>query len=166
MEFSRRSLLAPLAAAVLLATAGAPAQAAASVEVKLWDKGAASTMASDLGMENPGADMSKANMGMTLSQKSAPAGTVTFAVTNDSKEIVHEMVIVRRPPPGKAMPYVDAEMKVNEDAAGHMGEVSELEPGKGGSVSITMKPGRYLLVCNIPGHYKAGMWAEFTVTVK
>ena len=165
MTFSRRSLLAPLAGAILL-TAAAPALAAATIKVKLWDKGAASTMASDLGMENPGADMAKANMGMTLSQKTAPAGIVTFAVTNDSAELVHEMVIVRRPPPGKSMPYVDAEMKVNEDSAGHMGEVSELEPGKGGSVSVTMKPGRYLLVCNIPGHYKAGMWVEFTVTVK
>lgn len=54
-------------------------------------------------------------------------------------------------------------MKIDEGAAGHRGEVSELDPGKGGSLTLSMKPGRYLLVCNISGHYKAGMWAEFTV---
>ena len=163
MKFSRRSAMTMLATAGFLATAVAPSLAATLVTVKLWDKGANSTMATDLGLENPSPDMSKANMGMTVTRKSAPAGVITFRVTNDSKEMVHELVVVRYPAPGKTMPYSDSDMKVNEDAAGHMGEVSELEPGKGGSVSITMKPGHYLLVCNIPGHYKAGMWAEFTV---
>jgi uncharacterized cupredoxin-like copper-binding protein len=156
-----KSLLKPLVVGAFLATLCLPAFADTLVTVKLWDKGA--EMATDLGLENPGADMSKAKMGMTLSRKTAPAGTVTFKVTNISKAIVHELVIVRYPEPGKMLPYSDADLKVDEDKAGHMGEVSELDPGKGGSVSISMKPGHYLLVCNIPGHYKTGMWAEFSV---
>ena len=45
-----------------------------------------------------------------------------------------------------------------------MGEVSELDPGKSGSLTVTLNPGKYLLICNDPGHYVSGMWAEFDVT--
>ena len=34
-----------------------------------------------------------------------------------------------------------------------LGEVSELDPGKSGTLTLTIKPGKYLLVCNVPGHY-------------
>jgi uncharacterized cupredoxin-like copper-binding protein len=53
---------------------------------------------------------------------------------------------------------------VDEDKAGDKGEVSELNPGQSGSLTVTLAPGKYVLVCNVPGHYGAGMWAEFDVT--
>jgi uncharacterized cupredoxin-like copper-binding protein len=28
---------------------------------------------------------------------------------------------------------------------------------------LSLKPGHYSLVCNLPGHYMAGMHADFTV---
>jgi uncharacterized cupredoxin-like copper-binding protein len=52
---------------------------------------------------------------------------------------------------------------VNEDAAGHLGEVSELDPGQSGSLSMKLDPGTYMLFCNVPGHYMAGMWTTITV---
>jgi len=42
--------------------------------------------------------------------------------------------------------------------------VSELEPGQSGSLTIAMKPGKYILFCNIPGHYVMGMWAILEIT--
>ncbi len=65
----------------------------------------------------------------------AKAGDVTFDVTNSSKETVHEMVVIPFPADGK-VPYSDKDAKFDEDAAGHLGEVSELEPGKTGSLRI------------------------------
>jgi uncharacterized cupredoxin-like copper-binding protein len=44
------------------------------------------------------------------------------------------------------------------------GEVSELNPGATGSLTVALKPGRYLLICNVPGHFASGMWTEFEVT--
>jgi len=44
------------------------------------------------------------------------------------------------------------------------GEVPELDPGKSGTLSVSLQPGTYLLLCNQPGHYEAGMWTVFTVT--
>jgi uncharacterized cupredoxin-like copper-binding protein len=31
-------------------------------------------------------------------------------------------------------------------------------------VTITLAPGRYELICNLPGHYAAGDYTELTVT--
>jgi uncharacterized cupredoxin-like copper-binding protein len=51
-----------------------------------------------------------------------------------------------------------------KDKAGDKGEVSELEPGKSGRLTINLKPGKYLLICNVAGHFVAGMWSPFEVT--
>jgi uncharacterized cupredoxin-like copper-binding protein len=42
-------------------------------------------------------------------------------------------------------------------------EVEDLAPGKSATLSVNLTPGRYVLVCNIPGHYKHGMHASVTV---
>jgi uncharacterized cupredoxin-like copper-binding protein len=52
---------------------------------------------------------------------------------------------------------------VDEDAAGHLGEVSELDPGASGTLTIDLKPGKYVLFCNLPAHFMNGMWTEITV---
>ncbi|WP_281408400.1 hypothetical protein [Mesorhizobium sp. B2-3-14] len=41
--------------------------------------------------------------------------------------------------------------------------MSELDPGKSGTLIVDLKPVKYLLICNVPGHYGAGMSPEFTV---
>ena len=43
---------------------------------------------------------------------------------------------------------------VNED---EVKVVGELQPNKSGSVEVILQPGSYLLICNVPGHYAAGM---------
>jgi len=37
-------------------------------------------------------------------------------------------------------------------------------PGASGWVTVTLAPGQYELVCNLAGHYTAGMYAQLTVT--
>lgn len=102
-------------------------------------------------------------MGIKVSKAMVPAGEVTFNVTNDSKDMVHEMVVSPVKDENVALPYDKASQKIDEDAAGHLGEVAELEHGKKGSLTMNMKPGRYMLYCNIPGHYVLGMWTLITV---
>jgi uncharacterized cupredoxin-like copper-binding protein len=74
------------------------------------------------------------------------------------------MIVMYMADPSTALPYIAAESRVDEDKAGDKGEVSELDPGASGSLTVALKPGKYLLICNVPGHYAAGMWAPFEVT--
>jgi len=162
-----KSGAAALSIAVLASTFAGPAQAAGSiVHVKLWDKGdAAMGMMGDgmmMGMAMHGKRSKMAMMGVTADIQAVPAGEVTFEVTNASKDAIHEMVISPVRDPSKPLPYDKNMLRVDEDAAGHLGEVSELDPGKSGALRINLKPGTYILYCNIPGHYALGMWTLVT----
>lgn len=54
------------------------------------------------------------------------------------------MIVVPVADPKKTtLPYVSNENRVEEDAAGHLGEDSELDPGKTGSLTLNLKPGFY-----------------------
>jgi uncharacterized cupredoxin-like copper-binding protein len=91
------------------------------------------------------------------------AGKVTFNATNDKGSSgQHEMLVVGLSPSEVAhpdsLPYNDAENKFDEERVADQGEVSELDPGQSGSLSIDLYPGTYMLVCNISGHYKGGMY--------
>lgn len=143
--------------------AGTALAAPSVIKVTLFDLGSGATMATDLGM-TMGGDKSKAVMKVAAAPQFAKAGEVTFQVTNNSKDLVHEMILVKLKDEKTALPFVAADNKVDEDAAGHLGEVSELDPGKSGSLTLALDPGIYILFCNLPGHYMAGMWT--TVTVK
>jgi uncharacterized cupredoxin-like copper-binding protein len=169
MKFNRRNLFALAFSIVATMSAGHALAAATVVKVSLWDKGAMSMNMLGKGpmmgmaMGKGGSNMPHGPMGITLSEATVPAGEVTFTVTNDSKTMVHEMVLAPVKNEKKALPYNKKEMKVDEDAAGHLGEVAELEPGQNGALTLTLKPGRYILYCNIPGHYALGMWTLLTV---
>jgi len=84
------------------------------------------------------------------------AGKVTFTVQNTGK-LVHEMIVAKAP---VAVPTGGG--KASERNS--VGEVAELTPGKSGTTKISLKPGKYILFCNVPGHYAAGQKAAFTVT--
>ena len=102
-------------------------------------------------------------MGLAVNVKEVPAGEVTFNVTNTSSDAEHEMVVTKLSGPDGTLPYDDGNMRVDEEAAGSLGEVSELPYGQSGSLTVTLDPGTYVLYCNIPGHYAAGMWTRIVV---
>jgi uncharacterized cupredoxin-like copper-binding protein len=115
-------------------------------------------------MGAPGQRMPMAHMGIKVSSRTVPAGLVRFDVRNDSKVMEHEMVVAPIKDTKTPLPYNQAENKVDEDAAGNLGEVAELEPGKSGGLKLNLKRGRYILYCNVAGHYALGMWTVLTVT--
>jgi uncharacterized cupredoxin-like copper-binding protein len=160
-----KSLIQAAVAGVLLLSSNVIAIADSTIKATLWDKGTSAQIKTDLGMGMAG-DMAgghaMSGMGIKLSKDHAKAGKVTFEVKNSSKETVHEMVIIPYPADGK-IPYSDKDSKFDEDRAGHLGEVSELNPGKSGAVTLDLKPGKYILSCNIATHYANGMWTTFTV---
>lgn len=164
MKFSVKSLLLSAGLSLL----AAPALAAGSVvKVSLWDQGPKSMdglgqgVMRGMGMTTTAMPM--AMLGIDVASSTVKAGAVTFEVTNTSKHMVHEMVIAPVADEKMPLPYDKSLEKVNEDAAGHLGEVAELNPGQSGALKITLKPGKYILYCNISGHYALGMWKLVTV---
>ena len=159
-----KSLAAGLMFSALGLLAATTAMAATVVNVSLWDKGASTPMGTDMAYAGAPMDASKATMGTTADPATVKTGIVTFHVTNNSKDTIHEMIVMYLADPTKPLPYISAENRVDEDKAGDKGEVSELDPGASGSLTVFLKPGKYLLICNVPGHFAAGMWSEFEVT--
>ena len=131
------------------------------VSAILFDKGTGIEMVSDHGLGMSNMKM-QSNMGIKLSTDTVPAGEVVFKVKNGSKELTHEMLVFKYVE-GQQFPYDERKAKIDEDAAGSLGEVSETEPSKGGELKISLKPGKYVVLCNIPGHFANGMWALLTV---
>ena len=74
------------------------------------------------------------------------AGKITFHVQNTGK-LVHEMIVGKPPIKGPL-----ATGKMSE--ATSVGEVAELKPGTAGSVKLSLKPGNYILYCNVAGPFR------------
>ena len=153
-----------LIAAAVLAAAGmtAPAFADTTLHVFLWDSLETMDMVDDHIIGNDD-DRSTDVMGITVNTTVIPAGKVTFDVINASTDSEHEMVVTKLSGPDGTLPYDAESMRVDEEAAGSKGEVSELPAGEKGALTVTLEPGTYVLYCNIAGHYAAGMWTEITV---
>lgn len=99
-------------------------------------------------------------MKFVLTSDSAPAGKVTFNAKNVGK-VDHEMVVVKTETPAGKLPVTDGEV----DETGAIGEIGpeELTVGASPSLTLDMKSGHYALICALPGHYAAGMYADFEV---
>lgn len=98
-----------------------------------------------------------------------PAGDVSFHVVNVGS-LTHELVVLPLPPGGAGSKTTGADGRVDE--AGSLGEASAtcgagagegIGPGAASWVTLRLAPGRYELLCNEPGHYAKGMYAELAV---
>lgn len=166
MSLKARMMMGIAAGLVALSVSGT-AFAATTVAVSLWDKGEHAMDMFDkmapMGMGMHG-DMMKVTMGITATPDKIKAGEVTFAVTNDSKSLIHEMIVAPVASADTELPYDKDANGVIEEKTGDLGEVSELDPGKSGALTVNLKPGTYVLFCNVPGHYVMGMWTTVVVT--
>ena len=87
----------------------------------------------------------------------APKGKVRFVVTNIGKS-EHEFVVVKTSKPAGNL------LKGNEaNETGAVGELDGVKPGAARTLNLTLKPGHYALICNLPGHYGTGQFADFYV---
>ena len=99
--------------------------------------------------------------GVTLAQTSVSSGPVTFKVKN-AGSIVHELVVVRTDiAQDKIQANPDEPSKMSEE--GTQGESGDLEAGLTKDFTLNLSAGKYVLMCNQPGHYMAGMHIAFVV---
>ena len=87
----------------------------------------------------------------------APKGKVRFVVTNVGN-IKHEFVVLKTAKPAGNL------LKGNEASeSGNVGEIGDIPPGQARTLNLVLKRGHYALICNLPGHYISGQFADFYV---
>ena len=94
------------------------------------------------------------DMWIKADTSSVKAGEVSFAVKNEGMTM-HGMATAVVP--------VAADGGMLDDEA-LLGKGEELAAGESGVITVDLKPGRYELVCFVPGHYAAGQKLAFEVT--
>jgi uncharacterized cupredoxin-like copper-binding protein len=115
-------------------TASAPAPAAQTLDVTLGD--------------------------MTITApKTVDAGKYTVTASN-TDAIVHEVVFIQTDTPAAKLPTESDGSASEKDA---VGEVADVPANSSDTTTVTLKPGHYALICNLPGHYAAGMYTDRTV---
>jgi uncharacterized cupredoxin-like copper-binding protein len=97
-------------------------------------------------------------------RKELPAGDLTFNITNNATDQVHEFVIFQSDLPADQLP-LNSDGNVDEEGKGvtHIDEVEDIGIGETKTLKVNLPAGNYVAICNLPGHYKGGMYYAFTV---
>lgn len=87
------------------------------------------------------------------------AGNVTFVATNAGK-VKHNLVVLKTKLAPSKLPMAGAKAK----EVGLVGKTRVFGPKQTRKLALTLKAGRYVLICNVAGHYMAGMRVAFRVS--
>ncbi len=93
------------------------------------------------------------------STKLVAPGKVTFVVRNAGR-VDHELVVLRTNRPAKKLGLTSFG-DVYE--VGRVGRTKPIDAGRTSTLTVTLQTGHYALICNLPGHYKAGQFADLAV---
>lgn len=102
------------------------------------------------------------------------AGRVTLEVANEGL-IEHEVVLIKTGRDSGDLPTDESGAALEHGAVAPHGDDGEhaaddhhvgvhFASGTRGTVMVDLEPGNYAVVCNLPGHYAAGMHANLKVT--
>lgn len=85
-------------------------------------------------------------------------GPATISAVNDGS-VVHELVLLKTNADPAKLPLVGGEV----DESTSVGEVADVESGATKEVTVDLTPGKYVMVCALPGHYEGGMYGSLIV---
>jgi uncharacterized cupredoxin-like copper-binding protein len=105
------------------------------------------------------ATVTATEFGFSTAAIDAPAGKLQVTLHN-AGSVPHEFVLLKTSADAGSLKVAD-NGRVSESAS--VGEVSEIKSGVSSSTTFDLKPGRYVYVCNIPGHYASGMHGVLVV---
>jgi len=92
------------------------------------------------------------------------SGKSTFTISNFGA-MPHELLVFKSDLDPKAYP-TDAAGDIKEEGAGVtlVSDGDNIDPMGSQVRAVDLAPGKYVFVCNIPGHFKQGMFTVVTVT--
>jgi len=98
---------------------------------------------------------------IALDQTTVASGDITFNITNNGPS-THEFVVVKTDDAPDDLPVENG--VVPEDGLDVIGEQEEVAPSTNVTLPLTLAAGQYVIICNITGHYEAGMHTGLTVS--
>lgn len=114
--------------------------------------------------EDPSAGHGVKRMALVVSPRQVKAGEIVFEIHNISKDLTHEVLVIKPPKKLSMMPYSTKQNRLIESRIDKLADSGDQKPGQSYVMKVDLKPGKYLLVCNEPGHYRDGMRTWLTVT--
>ena len=82
------------------------------------------------------------------------AGHVVVGIRNHAA-MLHELKVIKTDLAPDQLPVDGATAKAKED--GKVGELTDIAAGASRKLVLELAPGKYVLICNIAGHYQLGM---------
>lgn len=104
---------------------------------------------------------------MTASASHVAGGVIEFRDHNAGPD-THEVLIVRTTLPAGRLPLRSDGITVNEEVLKPdiVGSIDFVPPGGTKTTKLRLEPGRYVLFCNMSGHYLGGMHVDLLVTAE
>jgi uncharacterized cupredoxin-like copper-binding protein len=91
------------------------------------------------------------------------AGTYTLSINNVGT-VQHELLIFKTSVPPTQFPLEGTGIKEDDASIDKVSDGDNIDPGKSQARTVDFtQPGTYVLVCNLPGHFKQGMYSVVTV---
>jgi uncharacterized cupredoxin-like copper-binding protein len=97
---------------------------------------------------------------IALDPSTAPAGAITFDVTNEGPT-THEFEIFSGDADPATLPVESG--VANTEGLQLIDEVEDVTAGATAELAVDLEPGTYALICNLPDHYEEGMYTTITV---
>lgn len=82
------------------------------------------------------------------------AGRIVIGVRNHAS-MAHELKVIKTDLASDQLPVDAATAKVKED--GKVAELLDISAGASRKLVVDLAPGKYVLICNVAGHYQLGM---------
>jgi uncharacterized cupredoxin-like copper-binding protein len=98
---------------------------------------------------------------ITFESENVSAGSTTFDIVNDGPSS-HEFEVFRTDLAADALPVEGS--TVADDQLELVDEAEDIAPGTSTSLTVELTAAHYVAICNVSGHYEAGMHADITVT--
>jgi uncharacterized cupredoxin-like copper-binding protein len=114
--------------------------------------------------DSGGVGATEVDFSITLDDTDLPTGETTFDISNEAEQ-THEFVVIKTDLPADQLP-TDDNGDVDEEGSGiePVDEVEDIEAGTTQNLTVNLDAGNYVAICNLPGHYRQGMHAAFTVS--
>lgn len=133
--------------------------------------GALSLVAAGCSDDETTVDVTLQEFAVIPASSSAPAGDVTFDVTNEGPDDTHEFVVFKTDLAPDALPTAE-DGSVDEEGEGVelIDEIEDIAVGDTPTLTVSLDAGSYVFICNIVeeeggetiAHYQQGMRVAFT----